>query len=587
MHAQPPANVPPAAEPPLLMRGTSVASGMALGRAMFRHRDLTKIPVSRVPQDGVENELNRLRQGLQISTGQLESLREKLVKTGSNEQLPLIDSQLSRLKDSVFLADVENLILGEQMGLEGAVAKVILDFDRISRLVGNPVLRERASELRDVGMRVLRNLEGLPDGDQSDSKQEPAEAEWEGILVAKELTVSEVLGLAGGKVLGVVTEEGSLTGQAAIFLRSLRIPALTGVEDLLQKVKPGDELLLDASEGCVHVRPDRLLLDQFQGSGETKPAEAKRKVRKKTRTKDKQVVVIGATCGNLPEADSARELGLQGIGLYRTELLFLVERNPPGVRTLEAHYKSVLDAAGGKPVTFRLADLDSSMGIPYLHAEIESNPALGQMGLRALLDTPLVLRRQLEGILRASADYKGEVSIALPRVIDVGDLRKVREMLFEERYSLKRENQPYRKDLKVGVVIATPASVLGADDFAAEADFLAIGLDSLQQYLLAADREEPRLAAQFEVMHPFVVRAVSQVVEAARQKSTPLLVFGVTVAREDNLALLLAAGVRHFCVTPAMSIGLDAALQHCDLKEAAKVGKRWSSLSCPDTWDAS
>ena len=586
MKAQTPSSpAEPKTAAPLLLRGAAVASGMALGPAVFRHRDLSQIPVNRVPQDGVEDELNRLRQGLKISMEQLESLRSKLQDTGAVEQLPLIDSQLLRLKDSVFLADVENLILGEQMGLEGAIAKVILDFDRISRLVENPVLRERASELRDVGMRVLRNLESLPK--KGDAGVPSVEMELEGILVAKELTVSEVLGLAGGKVRGVVTEEGSLTGQAAIFLRSLRIPALTGVVDLLVQVAPGDELLLDASEGCVHVRPDRLLLDQFQVEPPDEAEKTKRTIRKKTATKDGEKVVLRATCGNLPEADSARELGLDGIGLYRTELLFLVERNPPGVRTLEAHYKSVLQAAGGKPAVFRLADLDSSMGIPYLHSEIEPNPALGQMGLRALLDTPMVLRRQLEGILRASAEYEGEVGIALPRVVDVGELRTVRELLFEERYSLKREDQPYREHLNVGVVIATPASVLGAVDFASEADFLAIGLDSLQQYLLAADREEPRLAGQFEILHPFVMRAVEQVVKAAKKHNTPLSVFGVTAAREDNIALLLAAGVRHFSVSPALSLDFDRCLRQTDLKEARAVGKRWSGLSFPDTWDAS
>ncbi|HRV81293.1 MAG TPA: phosphoenolpyruvate-utilizing N-terminal domain-containing protein, partial [Planctomycetota bacterium] len=545
---------------PVLLRGASVAPGMAFGPAVFRHRDLSTIPVRRVPQDGVENELNRLRKGLQVSAAQLESLRDRVAQSDSRDPLPLIDAQLSRLKDSVFLADVENLILAEQMGLEGAIAKVILDFDRISRLVENQVLRERASELRDVGVRVLRNLETLPEAGQAGAAQVD-DRDQVGILVLKELNVSEVLGMVGGHVRGVVTAAGSLTGQAAIFLRSLRIPALTGVTDLFDQVRPGDELLLDASEGCVHVRPDRRLLDQFQIQENAASKASKRALPKDAPKVGDETVVLSATCGNLPEVDGSRELGMPGVGMYRTELLFLLERNPPGVHTLAAHYASVLQSAGGKGVVFRLADLDSSMELPYLHRTRENNPALGSAGIRALLETPMVLRRQLEGILRAAHGYEGEVGIALPRVVDVADLRAVREILFEERYSLKREKQPYCEDLKVGVVIETPASVLGAADLAGEADFLAVGLDSLQQYLLVADRDDPRMSGHFEVMHPFVLRALEQVVQAARSHSTPLRVFGVTVARPDNIPLLLSVGVRHLCVAPTAALAADQAIR--------------------------
>ena len=596
---------PEASLPTALLRGASVAPGMTFGRAIFREHDLDSIPVRRVPQDGVEAELNRLRAGLETSTQQLLELRDRLRASAVSDQLSLIDGQIDRLKDSVFLADVENLILGEQMGLEGAIAKVILDFDRIARLVENDVLRERARELRDVGMRVLRNLEaeGLEEAapgrsgaggsaaGKSGATTAPSpsreEAQTQGILIARELTVSEVIGLAGGEIRGVVTVEGSLTGQAAVFLRSLRIPALTGVDDLFDRVQPGDDLLLDASEGCLHVRPDRRLLDQFEvDDAERADAEAKALSQEVT-SHDGEPVQLSAACGNLPEVDSAHSLGLQGVGLYRTELLFLLERNAPGVHTLEAHYRSVLKAAQGSQVVFRLADIDSSMEVPYMHSEREANPALGSAGIRALLDAPVVLRRQLEGILRATSDYDGEVGIALPRVTDVSELRAVRELLFEERYALKREQQAYREHIHVGVIFETPASVLGCRDFAEEADFLAVGLDSLQQYLLAADRDEPRMAAQFEVLHPFVLRALEQIVQAAAERSTSLRVYGVSVGRPDNVALLLAAGFRHLCVSPASALQVERQIRECSIKESRPAAERWAGLSAPDTWDAS
>ncbi|MFT5197557.1 MAG: phosphoenolpyruvate-protein kinase (PTS system EI component) [Planctomycetota bacterium] len=565
------------------LRGTLVSPGMAFGPAYFGDRDLESMPVRRVPKAGIEGELNRLHSGLQISKDQMITLRERLKREDSTEQIALIDSKLERLKDAVFLADVENLILSEQMALEGAIAKVILDFDRISRLVENDVLRDRAADLREVGVRVLRNLEL-----RGDSSGEAPMGDIDGpasyVLVARELTATDVFGLAAGRVRAVVTEQGSLTGQAAILMRSLRIPTLTSVDGLFDTVQPGDELLVDATDGLVHVRPDVRLLEQFHTQEATSEESAGKAVRLESHTADEQHVEILATCGNLPEVATAGELGLRGVGLYRTELLFLLDHTVPGVNTLEKHYRSVLESARGGAVNFRLADLDSGMGLNYLHTDREPNPALGQVGIRALLRTPNVLRRQLAGILRAAHGYTGDVGISIPKVVDCSELRKVREYLFEERYSLERENVPHCKNLQVGVVIETPASVWGVKDLAEEADFLVVALDSLQQYLLAADRDEPKFSASFERLHPFVLRALASIAEGANEQGTPVRVFGVTVAREENVPLLLAAGFRQLCVAPVAAAQVDRFIHQTDLKAAKKLAVRWRGLSAPDTW---
>ncbi|MCA9000754.1 MAG: phosphoenolpyruvate--protein phosphotransferase [Planctomycetes bacterium] len=572
-----------AQRPSLSLRGTLVSPGMAFGPAYFPDRDLESMPVRRVPKAGVEGELNRLHKGLQISKDQLTALRDRLTRGDSSEQIALIDSKLERLKDAVFLADVENLILSEQMALEGAIAKVILDFDRISRLVENDVLRDRAADLREVGVRVLRNLE-----QNEESGGEESAANLEGppsyVLIARELTATDVFGLAAGRVQAVVTEQGSLTGQAAILMRSLRIPTLTSVEGLFESVRPGDELLVDATDGCVHVRPDARLLEQFHSHDGEGEAPGGKPIRQTSRTADDQHVEICATCGNLPEVDSARDLGMRGVGLYRTELLFLLDSAVPGANTIEKHYRSVLESARGEPVTFRLADLDSSMGLNYLHTDREPNPALGQVGIRNLLRNPNVLRRQLTGILRAAHGYKGDVGIAVPKVADCGELRRVKEYLFEERYALERAKQPVAEHLQVGVVIETPASVFGVKELADEADFLVVALDTLQQYVLAADRDEPQFQASFERIHPFVLRALTQVAEAANEAGTPLRVFGVTVAREENVGLLLAAGYRQLCVAPVAAGPVDRIIQQTDLKTAKRLAARWRGLPAPDTW---
>lgn len=549
-----------------VLHGTSVSPGLAVGRAYLTQQDLSGVPMRRVPRDGVERELNRFQEGLAKAAEQLGELKARLVGEVPPEHARILDTHLAYLKDGVFLSDVENLILAEQMALEAAIAKVILDFDRIFRLVESDLLRERAVDLRDVGIRVLKCL----DAEDGSVGSLPPSGEY--ILVAAELTVVDVFGMAEGRVLGVVTEEGSLTSHAAILARSMRIPTLTGVTGLLETVRDGDDLVVDASEGLVRIRPAARVLEQFRGAAEDAlgPVEAEALVDGPTQTLDGEAVALSAACGNLAEVETARRLGLTDVGLYRTELLFLLDREPPGLDALVAHYSAVLETAAGGTVTFRLADLDSSMGASYMHAEREANPALGLAGVRALLAHESILRRQLSAILRAGADYSGTLAIAVPKVVDCGDLRRVKEVLFEERYALRRQELPFAENLDVGAVIEVPAALFGIADLAGEVDFLALGLDSLQQYLLAADRDEPHLAPWFEALHPFVLRAIEGAVEVAEESGAPLRVFGVTAAQKANLPWLLTVGIRQVCVSPISLPDALEGLRATDLGEARK-----------------
>lgn len=554
----------------VVLYGTAVSPGLAVGRAHRAEQDLAGVPMRRVPRDGVERELNRFREGLALAELQLGELKARLVGEVPAEHVSILDTHLAYLKDGVFLSDVENLILSEQMALEAAIAKVILDFDRIFRLVQSDVLRARAVDLRDVGVRVLKCLE------EGAAEKTSAAASGEYVLVARELTVVDVFGMAGGKVCAVVTEEGSLTSHAAILARSLRIPTLTGIEGLLNAVRDGDELVVDASEGLLRVRPEERVLEQFRGAAEDAhgPHEAEVLIDGPIQTLDGEAVALLATCGNLAEVETARRLGLADVGLYRTELLFLLDREPPGLDSLVAHYRGVLEAAGDGAVTFRLADLDSSMGAAYLHPEHETNPALGMAGVRALFACESVLRRQLSAILRAGAEHKGALAVAVPKVVDCADLRRVKEVLFEERYALRRESIPHAENLDVGAVLEVPAALFGIADLAADVDFLALGLDSLQQYLLAADRNEPDLAPWFESLHPFVLRAIEGAVEVTEESGVPLRVFGVTAGQAANLPWLLAVGLRQVCVSPISLPGALASLRATDLGDArANIGR--------------
>lgn len=566
-----------------LLKGTSVSPGLVLGPVHIKDYELTHAPRQRVPLEQVERELNRFHKALSDSKRQLEDLKARLQGKVSADHVRILDTHSALLKDGVFLSDVENLIINEQMALEAAIGKVVADFDRIFRLVQSETLRERAVDLRDVGIRVLRNLERV-----AVEEKAPVAADY--VLVARELSIVDMFNLENEHVLGILTEAGGLTSHAAILARSMRIPTLTAVGGLLEKVREGDFVIVDATEATVRINPDELVRAQFRASTAlvrreaAGPASADKQTllaRRGARTRDGQSITLGASCGNLPEVDQAVELGLPGVGLYRTELLYLVEREQPSLESLTAHYAAVLEHARGESVTFRLLHVDSSLEVPYLHEARELNPGLGRAGVRILLAREQVLRRQLQALLRAApASSTTRARIAVPFVSDCADLRRVKEILFEERYALRKAGVPFQDQVELGAVIETPVAALGARDLAREADFLVLSLDSLLQYLVAADRENHELRGCFEPVHPFALRLILQIVEVCEQAARSLSVFGVTAVSPVNLPFLLGAGLKHFCIAP---VGLEeflTTLGRIDLRTARRNATLAARASC-------
>ncbi len=321
------------------LRGTSITPGLALGRVHRKDHDLSRASLKRVPLEGIERELNRFHASLGSSKAELRALKDQLKGRVPAEHILILDTHIAYLRDSVFLSDVENLILNEQMSLEAAIAKVISDFDRIFRLVENKLLRERAIDLRDVGIRVLRNLD--PDGEG-----EGVSLPKDYVLVARELSIVDMFQLDGTEVRGIATEEGGLSSHAAILARSMGIPTLTGVSGLLDAVQEGDFVIVDASEGVCRINPDEVVRDQYQGRVESgsgdRAAEVPDWARRAARTRDGERILTPASCGNLPEVHQAASYGMEEIGLYRTELLYLVDKQPPSVEALVKHYASVV-----------------------------------------------------------------------------------------------------------------------------------------------------------------------------------------------------------------------------------------------------
>mgnify|MGYP002628518281 CR=1 FL=1 len=562
-----------------LLCGTSVSAGLVLGRAHRKDHDLSAVEEGRVAVEEVDGELNRFRTALEASKRQIKDLKSRLAGQVAPNDARILDTHLAYLKDSVFIADVERLILVEQLRLDGAIAKVIGDFDRIFRLVESETLRQSAVDLRDVGIRVLRNLEesGAP-------TEEPSSERY--ILVASELSIVDMFDLNNDHVLGIVTEGGGLTSHAAIFARSMRIPTITGVDGLLDKVKEGDFLILDSAEGHVRVNPGELARAQYTRTEDSSSDDsdggsesiAEPQIELPVLTTDGVTVSIEAIAGNLAEVDRAASVGLSGVGLYRTELVYLLDKEPPSREALVTHYRAVAEKATPGPVMLRLLSANSGLGLRYLYPEREANPHLGRVGIRILLHQEAVLRRQLQAMLLAFHDR--ELQIALPFVTDCGEVRRVKELLFEERLELRKFGQPFQEHPQIGVVVQTPASVFGLADLAREADFLTINLDSLLQGLLAADRDTGELAEYFESMHPYVLRMLKGIVREASEASKPLSIFGVSAADVSNLPLLFGIGLRKFLVPARKAVQFANEVRRLDSSAAARAARVAAASSC-------
>ena len=568
-------DAPPAGQ---LLAGLAVSPGLVLGRAHLKDNDLELVEEIRVARDEVEGELNRFRRALEASIRQITDLKGRLDGQVAPRDARILDTHLAYLKDSVFIADVEELIIGEQMRLDAAIAKVVNDFDRIFRLVESETLRQSAVDLRDVGIRVLRNIES--------GETRPPEEPERYILVARELSIVDMFDLNNEHVLGIVTEGGGLTSHAAIFARSMRIPTVTGVDDLFEHVTEGDYLILDAAEGHVRVNPGELARSQYTRTEDTVAALGAEAAEPDTQptldlpvtTRDGLELGLASIAGNVAEVERAAKLGLPGVGLYRTELLYLLDKQQPTREALVSHYRAIADKANDGEIVMRLLSANSGLGLRYLYPKREANPHLGRVGIRILLHQEGVLRRQLQALLIAFADRP--LAIALPFVTDCGELRRVKEVLFEERHLMEKSGTPVAEKPRVGVVVQTPASVFGMQDLAREADFLTINLDSLLQGLLAADRDTGELAEYFESMHPFALRMLREIVRAAGENDKPLSVFGVSAADPANLPLLVGIGLRSFLAPAGAAKRLAAAARELDSTAATRAARVAASSSC-------
>jgi len=512
--------------------GLPAAPGFAQGVGHVVGTFLSTIDRNQRVRD-VKAERKRLDEALDRSRAELEVLKARMAPLMPEQDLKIFDGHRLILEDDEFVGRIRDTV-EKGFSAESALFRVIDELSAQMLAVADGYLRERATDFRDVGHRVLRHLR---QEDRHGAYAKPT------ILVAEELTLSQLTLVSHENLAGIALQSGGVTSHAAILARSFEIPTVVGIEHLMESVVEGDHLVLDGNSGVVYVNPPADVEKDYQGM--TRRYEAfKRELMEDgnapAATRDGHRVMMLANIALLADVHLAMRYGAEGVGLLRSEFSFLTYEDFPDENQQLALYNRMLEAVGGrKPVTIRTLDIGADKYPPYMRVPREENPFLGWRSIRISLEMSGLFKVQLRAILRAAARYN--VRILFPMISSLEELRRAKELLAESQAELYKEGLEHNPNIEVGIMVEVPSAVWLAPRLAREVDFFSIGTNDLIQYLLAADRNNPKVAHLYEAFHPAVISAIAEVVNVARAADKEVGICGEMAS--DPLATLLLVGM--------------------------------------------
>jgi phosphotransferase system enzyme I (PtsI) len=552
-------------EPDTIHHGLGVSHGVAFGPVYVVVPDTLRVPRRAIEPDAIEPELERLRTALDRTRRDISRVRDALSAAGKPGEAAIFDSHLLILEDEDLLGRARRSVESSRVNAEHAFHAAVLD--TLTRLESSedPYLRERGKDVRDVEHRVIRWLLG---------EREPAVGDLmqNAILVAHDLPATLTAELDGDRILGFATEVGAAHSHTAILARALEIPAVIGLGPVLQHLRHGEQVILDGREGLLIANPsDETLSDyeRIRAKIARKRAEWVSLADAPSVTAEGIRLVFQANIDFPREVEAALTFGCEGIGLYRTEYLFLYSGGEAGEEEQVEVYEGMVERMAGRPVTIRTVDLGGDKLLQGM--EPEANPFLGWRAIRYCLDRPEVFRGQLRAILRAGA--RGPTSILIPMITTVEEADRSLDALAEARRSLEREGVPFADDCPVGTLIETPAAAMLADELARRFDFLSLGTNDLIQYTLAVDRGNRRVAHLFQPFHPAVLRLIGEVVAASRDAGREVTICGEMASNSRAAVLLLGLGVRRFSMVPARIPRVKQVLGRISTGEAGEAAR--------------
>jgi phosphotransferase system enzyme I (PtsI) len=533
-------------------RGIGVTRKIAIGK-VFRFPDkiLSGADTGGLPETvsapdvfSPEREKEKLTMALEQSKRQIHDILQKIrITDPDNKNIDIIATQLGYFDDPAYNDDTIVLITDKGLSAAEAVQYMTRQLcDTFNSFDDDPYMRERASDIADAGERILNNLTGK-------NADIPCSFPPGTVVVAHDLIPSQTAQLDLDHVLGFVTEMGNITSHTAIMAHSMGIAAVVGCPEVMEEARDGDRIIVDARNGLVLLNPDDSLVEVYTGiqiSEEASLNSAEAVKHHRILRSDGREVLVAANIGNLREAWFAKENGADGIGLFRTEFLFLGRTEMPGEFEQYEAYRQTAEIFGEEPVTVRTLDAGGDKALPYLRIPPEENPFLGIRAIRLCLQNPDIFKTQLRAILRASA--YGNLRIMFPMICSIEELKSARIILRECMSELDMAGIPYRKNIAVGMMIETPAAAIQAREFAKEVDFFSIGTNDLTQYTLAVDRGNPLISGLYDGMNPAVQYLIKHTIEAACSGGIPCCMCGELAADPRAIPALAGYGLDEFSV---------------------------------------
>jgi phosphotransferase system enzyme I (PtsI) len=554
----------------MIFQGVPVSKGVAIGRVVKPKLELLNVGQDHI--DDPENQIARFAKALKASKRQLERLIETLRESGRLTELKIVESQRMMLDDTTLLGGVEENIRSLACTAEYAVSKVVDHFVATFTGFEDEYLRERVTDVRDMGERLLRNLMGKRDALL-------AGLETPAIVVVHDLPPSAAAQIDPLKVLGVATDVGGVTSHTAIISRALEIPAVVGLGNLSRRAEEGDTLILDGRNGIAVLEPAPELLKKYRRIQKEERAklESLAKLREEpSETSDGFTIELAANIELLSEVDTVRTHGAQGVGLYRTEFLFLNREDLPSEGEQYEAYSVVARQLAPQPVVIRTVDIGGDKFLSHPEVPVEMNPYLGCRAIRFSLKMPDTLKVQLRAILRTSAT--GNVRLMFPMVSSLEELRRAKEIIALCKAELDAEGKPYDEGIEVGIMVEVPSVAVMADLFAREVDFFSIGTNDLIQYTLAVDRGNPSISELYQPFHPAVLRLLATIVEAGHAAGIWVGLCGEMGANPLAVPFLVGLGIDELSVAPVNVPVVKATLRAISFRQAAELAAELVNL---------
>jgi phosphotransferase system enzyme I (PtsI) len=548
-------------------RGVGVSQGIVIGKAYVLNREKVIAEFRAIPPEKVEAEIQRLEQALSKSIDQLETVKKRFSDKIGESHSYILDSHILMLKDKMLTEGTKEVIRNELVAAEGALKKTLDQFLSVFNAIEDDYLRERQSDIVHVGDRILRNLSGHVEASLAD-------LEHDVIVVAHDLTPADTIQMHRKHVKGFATDLGGKTSHTVIMARSLEIPAVVGMGNITAWLQSGDPLILDGNSGTVILKPDNETFNYYlekQRKFIYYEKELQKLAPLPAETLDGYTVRLSANIETPQDVCGVLEHGADGVGLYRTEFLFLNRDQLPDEEEQFQAYKSALEMVAPETVIIRTLDLGGEKLTEHIPYSRESNPSMGLRAIRFCLEHPGIFRAQLRALARAG--MFGSLKIMFPMISGVRELRMAKEIFYEVQEDLREEGQEFKEDIPLGAMIEVPSAAVVVDLIAREVDFLSIGTNDLIQYSLAIDRVNEHVAYLYEPLHPAIMRMIKHVMTVAHEANIPAAMCGEVAGDPLYAAALMGLGLREFSMNAVSVPRVKRVIREVTIEDSKRLAR--------------